>query len=168
MSWLVPALFFGFLLSVAWLDPRRIPPHSELGRTMKRAGGRARGDVRKALRDGRAVANPGLAALAAAVAQEEMNRIDYRGPLRKQEVLMLFAGTAQVALAVAVGLSHLGVAFSDIGGSLIVVFWVVVLRRLTPSHRHPTDRLLTAYHANLLLADQSGPGELDRIRLGMP
>jgi len=64
------------------------------------------------------VADPGLAVLAAAVAQEEMNRIDYRGPLRKQEVLMLLAGPARVALAVAVGLYHLGITFSDVGGSL--------------------------------------------------
>jgi hypothetical protein len=168
MSWLMPALFLGFVFSVGWLDPRRVPSRSELGRTMKRVGRRARGEVRNALRDGRAVTDPRLAALAAAVAQEEMDRIDYRGPLRKQEVLMLLAGTAQVALVLAVGLHHLGIAFSDIGGSLIVVFWVVVLRRATPSHRHPTDRLLTAHRANLSLAGESGPGELDRIRLGMP
>jgi hypothetical protein len=168
MSWLLPPLFFVFLLAVGLLDPRRVPPGSELGQTMKRSGRRARGEVRKALRDGRAVADPRLAGLAAAVAQEQMNRIDYRGPLRKQEVLMLLAATAQVALALTVGLHHLGVAATDIGGSLLAVSWVVGLRRVTPSHRHPTDRLLVAHRANLLLANQSGPGELDRIRLGMP
>jgi hypothetical protein len=129
---------------------------------MQRAGRRARRDVNSAVREGRAVRDSALASLAAAVAQERMKRTDYRGPLLRQEKLMLLAGIAQVTLALAVGANHLGTQYSDIGGSVVVVFWVVGLRRVTPSHRHSTDRLLTAYQANLSLAGASGHEELDR------
>ena len=82
---------------------------------------------------------------------------------------MLLAGIAEVGLVFAVGAHHLATQYSDAGGSVLVVFWVVVLRRATPSHRHSTDRLLTAYRANLSLAGTSEPGELDRrVLLGMP
>jgi hypothetical protein len=135
---------------------------------MQRIDRRGRLEVRNALRDGRAVNEQRLAALAAAVAQDQMSRIDYRGPLLRQEKIMVLAVIAEIALAAAVGLRDLGATFSSLGASTIVVFWVVGLRRVTPSHRQPTDRLLTAYRANRTLADNSPRGELDRIQLGMP
>jgi hypothetical protein len=97
-----------------------------------------------------------------------MDRIDYRGPLLRREKLMLLAGVAEVTLALVVGADHLDTQYSDIGGSVLAVFWVVGLRRATPSHRHSTDRLLTACQANLLLVGGSGFGELERVLLGMP
>jgi len=61
-----------------------------------------------------------------------------------------------------------GVVPAFVGGYSLVVVWVVGLRRLVPSHRHSTDRLLMAYRANVSLAQKAGPGELDRVRFGTP
>ena len=81
---------------------------------------------------------------------------------------MLLAGIAEVTLTLVVGANHLATVYTNVGGSVLAVCWVVGLRRATPSHRHSTDRLLTAYRANLSLADASGLGELDGVLLGMP
>jgi len=134
---------------------------------MKHVGRRSRREVTSALRDGRAVANPGLASLAAALAKEQMERSDYRGPPRKLEVLGLVFGAAVVAV-VALSSHEAGVAPALVGGYALLVVWAVGLRRLVPSHRDTTDRLLTAYRSNALLAEKAGPGELDRVRLGIP
>ncbi len=97
-----------------------------------------------------------------------MDRIDYRGPLLWQEAVMVLALAAEITILVLVGRRHLGADYSGIVGSALAVVWVVALRRFTPSHRHSTDRLLIAYRTNLALAEQAGPGELDRVRLGLP
>jgi len=55
-----------------------------------------------------------------------------------------------------------------IGVYALVVVWVVGLRRLIPTHRDSTDRLLTAYRANTALAEKAGPGAFDRVRFGTP
>jgi hypothetical protein len=167
MSWLLYALLFALVVAVSWLDPRRIPRRSELGLALRGVGYRARRKVDRALRDGRAVEDPSLAALAAAVAQERMRRIDYRGPLLRGEKLLLAAGIAEVAVALLIGVHHLTAQYATIGGSVIAVFWVVGFRRLTPSHRHPTDRLLLAFRANQELAQSAGAGELGRVLLGV-
>jgi len=167
MSGLLYALLFALAVGVGWLDPRRIPRRSDLGRALRGIGYRARRKVDKALREGRAVEDPRLAALAAAVAQERMRRIDYRGPLLREEKLLLAAGIAEVTVALLIGVHHLTAQYTTIGGSVIAVFWVVGLRRLTPSHRHPTDRLLLAYWANQGLAQSAGAGELGRALLGV-
>jgi hypothetical protein len=134
MAWLFPTLFVGLVVSLGWLDPRHLPRRSELGHAMQRVGRRGRLEVRNALRDGRAVNETRLAALAAAVAQDRMSRIDYRGPLLTREKVMVIAVLAESALAAALGLRDLGATFSGLGASTIVVFWVVGLRRVTPSH----------------------------------
>jgi len=97
-----------------------------------------------------------------------MSRIDYRGPLLRQEKLFLLAGIGEVALTLVVGVHHLARQEGTIGGSVLAVFWVVGFRRLTPSHRHSTDRMLTAYTRNRSLGESVGRGELDRSLLGMP
>jgi hypothetical protein len=55
-----------------------------------------------------------------------------------------------------------------VGGYSLVVVWVVGLRRLVPTRRDSTDRLLTTYRANVLLAEKTGPGAFDRVRFGTP
>jgi hypothetical protein len=137
----------------------------EFGRAMKRRG---RNEVTRALRDGRAVADPHLASLAAALAKEQMRRSDYRGPPRRQEVLTLVVGGAAVALFAAFARHESGVVPAFVGGCALVVVWVVGLRRLVPSHRQSTDRLLTAYRTNVLLAEKAGPGAFERVRVGTP
>jgi hypothetical protein len=150
------------------LDPRRVSPRGELGKAMKRVGRRSRNEVTSALRDGRAVADPRVASLAAALAKEQMRRSDYRGPPRRQEVLTLIVGAVVVGLFAAFAQHESGVVLAFISAYSLVVVWVVGLRRLVPSHRNSTDRLLTAYRMNVSLAEKAGPGELDRIRFGTP
>jgi Flp pilus assembly protein TadB len=164
----------GIVVSVAspfaapLLDPRRISPRSELGKALKRTGRRGRNEVTKALRDGRAVSDPHLASLAAALAEEQMRRSDYRGPPRRQEVLTLILGAAALAPLAALRHQEPGVLPVFVCGYSLLVVWVVGLRRLVPTHRHTTDRLLTAYRANAALGEQAGPGELERVRFGTP
>lgn len=159
MSVLLYVLLLGLFVAAGSLDPRRIPRRSELGKVLRRVGRPARREIDSALREGRAVGDPRLASLAAAVAQERMNRIDYRGPLLKQEKLFLLAGIGEVALTLVLGVHHLASQEGNIGGSVLAVFWVVGFRRLTPSHRHSTDRMLTAYKRNVSLGESVGPGE---------
>ncbi|HEY4809491.1 MAG TPA: hypothetical protein VIH71_00405 [Solirubrobacteraceae bacterium] len=168
MDWVSIVVSVGLPFGAPLLDPRRISPRGELGKAMKHAGRRGRKEVAGALRDGRAVTDPHLASLAAAFAKEQMRRSDYRGPPRRQEALALVAGAALVALLAVFARHESGVVPAFVGGYSLVVVWVVGLRRLVPSHRHSTDRLLMAYRANVLLAQKAGRGEFDRIRFGMP
>jgi hypothetical protein len=168
MDWVSIVLSIGLPCGAPLLDPRRISPRSELGKAMKHVGRRGRKEVARALRDGRAVADPHLASLAAAFAKEQMRRSDYRGPPRRQEVLALLVGAAVVALLAVFSRHESGVVPAFVGGYSLAVVWVVGLRRLVPSHRDSTDRLLMAYRANDLLAQEAGPGEFDRVRFGMP
>jgi hypothetical protein len=168
MDWMGIVLGLGMPFVIPLLDPRRVSPRGGLGTAMRPVGRRGRREVTRALRDGRAVADPHLASLAAALAKEQMRRSDYRGPPRRQEVLTLVAGAAAVAVLAVLARHESGVAPAFVGGYSLVVVWVVGLRRLVPSHRHSTDRLLIAYRANVLLAEKAGPGEFDRIRFGMP
>jgi len=159
---------FGTAVVASLVDPRHVSRRSELGKAMKHVGRRDRREVTKALRDGRAVSDPRLASLAAAFAKEEMERSDYRGPPRRQEIFALILGAAAVGLLAAFARHESGVVPAFVGGYCLVVVWVVGLRRLVPSHRDSTDRLLTAYRANVALAERSGPGEFERVRFGMP
>jgi hypothetical protein len=168
MDWAGLVLSIGLPFVTPLLDPRRVSARTELGKAMKRAGRRGRGEVTRALRDGRAVADPHLAGLAAELAREQMRRSDYRGPPHRQEVLTIIAGAAVIALFAMFARHESGVVPAFAGGYILIVVWVVWLRRLVPSHRHSTDRLLMAYRANVLLAEKAGPGELDRIRFGIP
>jgi hypothetical protein len=151
-----------------FLNPRRIAPRGELGKAMKHVGRRGRKEVAWALRDGRAVAEPHLASLAAALAQDQMQRSDYRGPPRRREVLTLIAGAVAIALVVVFARLESGDVPAFVGGYSLVVVWVVGLRRLVPTRRDSTDRLLTAYRENVLLAEKTGPGAFDRVRFGTP
>ena len=168
MDWVGIVLSAALPFGTALLDPRRISPRSELDKAMKHVGRRARNEVTGALRDGRAVADPHLASLAAALAKEQMRRSDYRGPPHRQEVLLLIAGAAAIALLAVFAHHESGVMPAFVGGYSLVVLWVVGLRRLVPTHRHSTDRLLIAYRANVSLAERAGPGEFDRVRFGTP
>jgi hypothetical protein len=168
MDWVGILVSVGSPFAAPLLDPRRISSRSDLGKALKRVGRRGRDEVKRALRDGRAVADPHLAGLAAALAEEQMRLSDYRGPPRRQEVLTLIAGAGALALVGAFGRHEPGVLPAFVGVYSVVVIWVVGLRRLIPSHRHTTDRLLIAYRANASLAEKAGPGELERVRFGMP
>jgi hypothetical protein len=158
----------GTSLIAPLISPGHISSRSELGGAMKHVGRRGRSEVSKALRDGRAVSDPRLASLAAAFAKEQMERSDYRGPPRRQEVFALVLGAVAVGLLAAFARHETGVVPAFVGGYCLVVVWVVGLRRLVPSRRDSTDRLLTAYRANVALAEKSGPGEFERFRYGMP
>jgi hypothetical protein len=168
MDWVGLSMSLALPLVTPLLDPRRVSPRSELGKAMKQVGRRGRTEVARALRDGRAVSDPHLAGLAVALATEQMRRSDYRGPPGRRDVLALVAGAVVLALFAAIARHESGVVPALVGGYLLAVIWVVGLRRLVPSHRHSTDRLLTAYRANASLAEQAGPGELDRVRFGTP
>jgi hypothetical protein len=168
MDWAGIVLSVGLPFVTTLLDPRRISPRTELGKALKHIGRRGRNEVTRALRDGRAVADPQLASLAAALAKEQMRRSDYRGPPSRQDVLTLLLGAAAVALVAALGRHESGVLAALVGSYALVVIWIAGFRRLIPTHRHPTDRLLTAYRANVLLAEKAGPGAFDRVRIGMP
>jgi len=168
MNWVGIVFAVGLPFAAPLLDPRRISPRSELGKAMKHVGRRGRSEVTRALRDGRVVADPHLASLAAALAEEQMRRSDYRGPLRRQEVLMLIGGAAAVALFALFARHEADAVAAFVGTYSVGVIWVVGLRRLVPSHRHSTDRLLMAHRANVLLAEEVGPGAFERIRFGVP
>jgi hypothetical protein len=78
------------------------------------------------------------------------------------------AGATAVAPFVVLARHESGVVPAFVGGYTLIVVWVVWLRRLVPSPRHSTDRLLMTYRANASLAEKVGPGEFDRSRFGMP
>jgi hypothetical protein len=168
MDWVSLVLTAALPLVTPLLDPRRVPPHGELGKALKHVGWRGRKKVDASLRNGRAVDDPELASLAAALAKERMQRCDYRGPPQRREVLTLLGGGAVIGLLLAFVRLDSGAAPAFIGGYALVVVWVVGLRRLIPTQRDSTDRLLMAYRANASLAEKAGPGAFDRVRLGVP
>jgi hypothetical protein len=168
MDWVSLVLTAALPLVTQLLDPRRVPPRGKLGKALKHVGWRGRKKVEASLRDGRAVDDPHLASLAAALAKERMQQSDYRGPPQRREVLMLLGGGGVIALLLAFARLESGVAPAFIGVYALVVVWVVGLRRLIPTHRDSTDRLLTAYRANTSLAEKAGPGAFDRVRFGTP
>jgi hypothetical protein len=168
MDWVSIVTAVALPLATPLLDPRKVPPRGELGKALKHVGWCGRKEVEASLRDGRAVADPHLASLAAALAKERMQRSDYRGPPQRREVLTLLGGGAVIALLLAFVRLESGAAPAFIGVYALVVVWVVGLRRLIPTHRDSTDRLLTAYRANTSLAEKAGPGAFDRVRFGTP
>jgi hypothetical protein len=87
---------------------------------------------------------------------------------RTEEVLMLIAGAAAIALlAVFAGLES-GVVPGFVGGYSLILVWVVGLRRLVPSHRDATDRLLMVYRAMLCLRRRPGRERTTAFASGRP
>jgi len=148
--------------------PGAVSPRSELGHALRAVGRRGQREVNAALRDGRAVDDARLAALAAALAESRMNEADHRGPVRRWE------GVSVVVVAVLAGaVFALGRDWRSTGIALgvcwlLMVGWLLGLRRLIPTTRDPrADRLLMAHRANADLAAQAGPASLEHAGIGL-